>query len=663
MDTAENGRYPRPHASRRAGKPIGAQARTGLAFLLVAVATVLAYWQGLKGPFLLDDGITFPIIERWIAGQANLYEVVLGRGSPWTGRPIAMATFALSAWWGGFTPEAFKAGNLALHILCGLLAWQVIKQILVMSSIGREKANWISLAIASLWLLHPMNMSTVLYAVQRMSQLSALFVLAAVLTYLLARNAQNEGRHAQARSSLFVTVPALVAAGALAKQNAVVAPILCLALEFTVLQRHRAPAATRAFLLLSVAAPALLAAAWLILNPDWLSTGYSEWGFTLKERLLSQARAITSYMGMLFDLAPAPGIYHDDFALSRTLLGAPAPWPSMLLIAATTTAAIVLRKRQPVFAAGWLCFLGAHSVESGILPLELYYEHRNYLPSIFLLVSVAGLILAISRPLRESIASRAAGYALPSFLAVLLMVVGYCTWRASPDWSSMQSIVARAQVDHPDSLRLRYDIGSIAIQSGDFAGNAQVMQALGNSGNPRVAALGRAGAVYADCLAGTPVTPDRLERLAAGWPPSATVLDVQALRRVTEASRLPACSGLSAADQARMLDRILDAIASQPEQARPKWLLYHLAAQVHARNGDLRHATAYARTAWTGSRGDQPIGILLADLLLAQSRYPEALAVVRELERRIKPYDSLGRSELARLTARLSLPPAERAVQ
>jgi hypothetical protein len=69
--------------------------------------------------------------------------------------------------------------------------------------------------LAAIWLLHPLNASTVLYAVQRMAQLSALFVLAAVWAYLAARAQLAAGRTRRALLGLFVLVPLLVVAGLL----------------------------------------------------------------------------------------------------------------------------------------------------------------------------------------------------------------------------------------------------------------------------------------------------------------------------------------------------------------------------------------------------------------------------------------------------------------
>ena len=47
-----------------------------------------------------------------------------------------------------------------------------------------SQAGWLALLVAGLWLLHALHISTVLYTVQRMAQLSALFVFAGLLVHI-----------------------------------------------------------------------------------------------------------------------------------------------------------------------------------------------------------------------------------------------------------------------------------------------------------------------------------------------------------------------------------------------------------------------------------------------------------------------------------------------
>ncbi|MGO4780774.1 hypothetical protein AB4084_35380, partial [Lysobacter sp. 2RAB21] len=100
----------------------------------------------------------------------------------------------LSAEFGGHNPYAYKLGNLIVHLLCGFVGWQVIRRFLAEDPRLSMRADMLASVVVALWLLHPINASTVLYSVQRMAQLSTLFVLLSLWTYLAARQQLIKGK-------------------------------------------------------------------------------------------------------------------------------------------------------------------------------------------------------------------------------------------------------------------------------------------------------------------------------------------------------------------------------------------------------------------------------------------------------------------------------------
>src|SRR5690606_5451195 len=82
--------------------------------------------------------------------------------------------------------------------------------------------------VAATWLLHPLLVSTVLYAVQRMAQLSTFFTLLALLAWLKARTADKP------RSFYFFgwfVMPAMSLLAMLSKENGALLPLYFLLLE------------------------------------------------------------------------------------------------------------------------------------------------------------------------------------------------------------------------------------------------------------------------------------------------------------------------------------------------------------------------------------------------------------------------------------------------
>ena len=151
------------------------------AFVAAFGLTFALYWPGLAGPFLLDDFNTF--IAK-LPGDGSSFGVLLervlaDRSGP-LGRPLAMISFAANAWLaGGLDAYPIKLTNLLLHLLTGLGLYRFTWVLLRPGSplgLDERRAAWAALLATAVWLLHPLHVSTVLYAVQRMAILAALFV-------------------------------------------------------------------------------------------------------------------------------------------------------------------------------------------------------------------------------------------------------------------------------------------------------------------------------------------------------------------------------------------------------------------------------------------------------------------------------------------------------
>ncbi|MGO4778455.1 hypothetical protein AB4084_23615, partial [Lysobacter sp. 2RAB21] len=179
--------------------------------------------------------------------------------------------------------------------------------------------------------------------------------------------------------------------------------------------------------------------------------GYRILEFDMPQRLLSQARALFSYLGMLvFPRGENMSVFNDDFAISTGLLSPPSTLAALLALVAISVAVIALRRRSPHLFAGWFFFLVAHGVESTILPLELYFEHRNYLPSVGLLLMIAGLISLLPDKLRND--SRLRYGALTAF-ALCAAAFALSTWQQANSWRYKEAIGDQAVRNPPRALR------------------------------------------------------------------------------------------------------------------------------------------------------------------------------------------------------------------
>ncbi len=362
------------------------------AFLVaVLVAAWWAYAPGLSGPFLFDDFGNLPAlggfgrVDRW---SRFLLYVTSGIADP-LGRPLAMASFLLNANDWPADPEPFKRTNILLHLLNAALLCGLLLRLGRRLRLDETRAASAALFGAAAWLLHPLFVSTTLYVVQREAMLPATFVLCGLHGYLSGRDRLHRGqRHGAVLVALSIAIGTLLAT--LSKANGVLLPLFAWITESLLLapQMPVRDARTRGLHRLGIALwlvlPSMLLIAYLVKIGIGLAgtgrIGLRPW--TEVERLLTEARVLVDY---LYQLAlPRPysrGLFNDAQNVSTGLLDPLTTLPALLALAAIVVLAIGLRRRVPALSFALGFYLAGHLVESTTVPLELYFEHRNYLPA------------------------------------------------------------------------------------------------------------------------------------------------------------------------------------------------------------------------------------------------------------------------------------------
>lgn len=610
------------------------------------LATTCLYWQALDGPFLLDDFSIVPLIEAWHGGERSWQETLLiNRDSLLNSRPVAMATMMASTALGGVGVFPLKLGNLLIHLFCGLAGWWLLRRCLRLDGRLSRYADALALVAAAVWLFHPLHVSTVLYVVQRMAQLSALFTLASVAAYLVGRAHLRDGRTRAALLTLFVAFPLLLMVGILSKQNAAAAPLLCLVLELAYFQRNpgeRAPLAGffGAFLLLPACALLVMLAA----SPGHLLGGYAEYDFTAWERLITQPRAILDYIGLWFlPNGPRMGLYTDDFAASAGLLSPATTLPAVGGLLGISIGAIIVRKRAPSVFAGWFLFLAAHSIESSFLPLELYYEHRNYLPSIGLLLASLGLLALLPEGALErwrSTNRRAAVLLAPAGLAVLAVVA---LGRVLV-WSDLHTIVLQGLRTHPHSLRANTDAMVMHLRAARYPEALLIADRLSRDTSPGHRLVGHLNKVAIDCLSSGTMDREDLDAAARDAPRRLSVVQITPIRLIVNVTGIRDCGDQNVRAVADALSALLEAAVDQPDTAPSKVTIRSLTAQMYARSGDWSAAESHARIAWTVG-GHLPSSSLLIRALIRNDKLDEAARTLAMLDSELRPFDTAGQRE------------------
>lgn len=418
----------------------------GLSWVFILGIAFLCYWPGLSGPFLFDDFANLDALGSY-GGVINwsTFELYLSSGhSGPTGRPISLISFLINDYSWPSSPYGFKYTNVLLHGLNGCLLFLCLLRLLRYFDLRDKNRIGVALIAAATWLLHPLFVSTVLYVVQRMAIVSTFFVLLGIFGYLVSRSrlytSPRKAYSGMTISLLFGTVLA-----AFSKENGALLPSLILILELTILSRTSAP--SKAWATMFLWAPSIIFLAYLIYVPidQGFANRWSNRDFSPIERLLTESRILWTYLYNLMTFQSADGgLFFENIRISRSLIDPKTTLISTIGVVVLAALLVFLRQRRPSIALAGLFFLVGHSIESSTIGLELYFDHRNYLPSLFIFLPLAlGIFLLKSLVLRTIVIVTLIGTL--SFLLVIRADVWGDKRSLAIEWSKQSPSSSRAQ--------------------------------------------------------------------------------------------------------------------------------------------------------------------------------------------------------------------------
>jgi hypothetical protein len=311
-----------------------------LAFITILSITFFTYYPGLSGDFEFDDTLNILQNGKIAIDYLDATQLQQALSSGFSGplkRPISMLSFALNHYATGFDPYFFKLTNVVIHLLNGVGIFLLSCLLLnvyrkrFQSALTQQHIQWISLVISAVWLLHPLNLTAVLYIVQRMTSLATLFTLGGLIFYVWGRLQLCDSNRGIGQILIGLLVFGPLAA--LSKENGVLLPLFMFAIELVLFRFETAKRSTRFFLIgffsLTVALPILGFLIFLLAQPEWLLDGYKIRDFTFTERLMTEARVIWFYVQMIvLPNNSQLGIYHDD--ILHGSLGITVGYPNIL---------------------------------------------------------------------------------------------------------------------------------------------------------------------------------------------------------------------------------------------------------------------------------------------------------------------------------------------
>jgi len=415
---------------------------TTLILVFICLGMAL-YFHGLKGPFLYDDTHNLKtLIElKSIDSFEEVVQLSLSNNSGPLGRSVSMASFVIQKYLGDFETYDLKLLNLTFHILITLLIFLFVYKITVLLSENAQQSYQTAFLVSLIWLVHPLHVSTVLYIIQRMAQLSTLFSMMALTFFVY-----NYRRLAIAKSLVTFILPTffIVATTTLAifsKENAILIFPSLLLLTWLLKDSTKHSNYFKTWLLVIATIPIIVAAYKFSIFA--FNANYEFKGFTLAERLLTQSRVISDYIiQLVFPLTHKMTLYHDDFLKSSSLIQPISTLVASFFIVALACCCFIKSVPRLVrFGIAW--FFIWHLIESTVLPLHLYFEHRNYLPSVGLTLVIVHYLITI----KDKLTSKT------KYIPIILYTVflSISTYNLTSLWSNKEELYNHWLTNHPTS--------------------------------------------------------------------------------------------------------------------------------------------------------------------------------------------------------------------
>lgn len=427
-----------------------------LAVLLVF--TYLIYFPGLSGGFLFDD---YPNLEPlgefggvvdWARAKSFIFSGIAGP----LGRPISLASFLLddNTWpsQGAF----FKVTNLKIHLLCGLfLIWSTY---LLMRLLKRSENNaaWVALISGGIWLVHPYMVSTTLYVIQRMAQISTLFIFFGTVLYLKGRIWIVEGNH-HGYWIMSFSIPVFSLLAVFSKENGVLLPVLLIVFESVISQHHYR--LNKLWLMACLWLPTAVVIGYLVSRLNLSNEPMPSRLFTQWQRIITEPRILTEYLYHLYvPHIEGRGLFQDGYKFSTSILNPLSTLFSLLLILILIFIPLLFRRTHPLLFIAFFYFFVGHLLESTWLNLELYFEHRNYLSAAFLFLPIAQWFVDLQKRVRP--------FVVVICLGLLFCFLGFFTLKRSELWSNSNKLELYWAATTPDSARAQNRIGTLLLEMG-----------------------------------------------------------------------------------------------------------------------------------------------------------------------------------------------------
>ena len=452
-------------------KPVNQSLLKGFLIIVMTAGVLwLAYSQAYGMAWQFDDYINLNRLAQ-VSTHAGLLDFVFGGIAGPMGRSLSLATFVANYADWPHNPWGFSALNLLLHIINSALVYLLFAGLLARIVNGSDAACILAALIAVIWVIMPMHASSILMPVQRMTQVSAFFSLLTLYAFFSLRTRWEGVPSFQGVLALCLILVGGTILSILGKENGAVTPALAGLIELCFFSRADGSRKLRLLWYSGICASLLavpVAMSFYVFG-NWADIQGSFIYFrgrSMAEHIATQFVISWEYVRQtLLPRAAAFGPYHDGHVVYSWSMW--QPHVALLAWLGVVAGAISLMRREEpslqligklvVFAVLW--FFACHQIESTFIPLELYFEHRNYM-------AVLGFCLILIIPFGLIVISndgrKVAAFAVFGIAALQI----FSLQQVTSLWGQPMLANEMWAINHPTSTRATQALANSFLQQG-----------------------------------------------------------------------------------------------------------------------------------------------------------------------------------------------------
>ncbi len=397
-----------------------------LACLLLAVITLITFWNVQSFDFVFDDGLYIGNnrhLSNGLTTESLRWAFKATEGGNW--HPLTWLSLLGDSSLYGSNAGGYHWTNLLFHIANTLLLFLVLNRM--------TGAFYSSAFVAALFAVHPLHVESVAWIAERKDVLSTFFWMLTLWFY---------SRYAERPAAFeYCLVLCFFILGLLSKPMLVTVPLQLLALDYWPLQRF-CPSGekNRAARLLLEKAPLLFISITIGLVTLYTQqTAGALQPLTSASLSLRTMNALSAYVGYIKKMFWPQGLavfypYSADLPMSQVFL-------SGLLLLIISLFVIRNRKEHPYLATGWAWYIVTLLPVIGIIQVgrQAMADRYTYVPLIGLFIMLAWGIPELLRPWRHKTTG------IPALATAIILVFAIASRIQSQVWENSITLFTHAR--------------------------------------------------------------------------------------------------------------------------------------------------------------------------------------------------------------------------